>query len=143
MTKTHVEELTDGLSVAQKAIVSRWWRGLQPAERRSLERVVDDEPKLRVIGRFAPPRGGCAEPARIPNVDFYEHLVNHELWLDDGPSFHICTAHSAARAAVSRGLLPASFACPLSDAQCPMRILLDERPGYDVRMGLAGADAGE
>lgn len=68
--------------------------------------------------------------------DFYEYLVNHELCFYGGRTFHICSAHAEARAVVAAGRIPASFPCPRASTDCPMRKLLDEAPGCDVRLSL-------
>jgi hypothetical protein len=68
--------------------------------------------------------------------DFYEYLVNHEIFIDDGPKYHFCSAHPEARAVLSAGHIPAAFRCPRGESACPMRVLLDRRPGRDVRLSL-------
>jgi hypothetical protein len=86
---------------------------------------------VRVVARFVEP-GEVSETAD----DFYEYLVNHEIYIDDGPKFHICTAHPDARAAVAAGHIPAAFRCPRDEGECPMRSLLDLSPGRDVHLTL-------
>jgi hypothetical protein len=84
-----------------------------------------------VVARFVEP-GEVSEPAN----DFYEYLVNHEICIDDGPKYHICSAHPDARAAVGAGYIPAGFRCPRGEKECPMRSLLALCPGRDVRLSL-------
>lgn len=72
-------------------------------------------------------------PSDVPS-DFYEHLVNHELVLDGGPRFHICTAHPHARATVASGRIPPDFACPNASVGCPLRAIADRAGGQLVRL---------
>ena len=71
------------------------------------------------------------------NVDLYEYLVGHELFLVEPRGFHICSAHRAARAAVESGRLTPAFRCPFADRACPMRRLLREANGSTIRFTLA------
>jgi hypothetical protein len=118
------------LSKAQAADVNRWWRNLGSDEQRELRRS-GRRPPVRVVARLVEP-GEVSEPAD----DFYEYLVNHEIYIDDGPKYHICLAHPDARAAVAAGHIPAGFRCPRGEKECPMRTLLDLCPGWDVRLSL-------
>ena len=52
-------------------------------------------------------------------------------------TFHICRAHPKARAAVRAGVVPADFRCPLARDQCPMRKLLNTRPGCAAVLSVA------
>ncbi len=67
-------------------------------------------------------------------IDFYEYLVNHELSLGEMRSYHICTQHEAAAEVVRAGMIPATFACPLGRADCPMRRVLAVEPGRSLRL---------
>jgi hypothetical protein len=127
------------LSPARADEVTQWWRRLAPNERRAL-RADAGRPPPRVVVRFV--EAGHADDDPDASTDFYEHLVNHEIVIDDGPRYHICTAHPAARAAVAAGRIPAAFRCPRgrSDSACPMRGLLDRAPGCDVRFSLLPAE---
>ena len=114
-----------------------WWLGLSEPDRRALRRRL----RLRddvVVARFVEPDD---DEAPVPS-DFYEYLVGHEVYLEDGRSFHICTAHAQARAVVGRGRIPGGFRCPRADAHCPLRRLLAERAGYDCRLMLAARPQG-
>lgn len=126
MGKRVLVALVRGLTQADRGAVERWWRALAPRERASLRL----EPRRRVFGRWVE----ADEPVPEPTVDLYEYLVAHELLLEDGPPMHICTAHPALRRLVRRGRIPASFACPLGRARCPMRALLDEGRGRDLAL---------
>ena len=103
---------------------TEWWRTLSPAQRRSL---CDGgrTPRDVVVVRFVEPGSSEEEPT----ADFYEYLANHEITLDDGRTFHIC---SHARTVVSSGRLPVGFECPRGVSDCPMRRLLDVVPEHDV-----------
>ncbi len=96
-------------------------------------------PLLVLLGRFvdAEPVDDPAEPS-----DFYEYLVAHELYLDDGPKFHICRAHALARARVARGRLSADFVCPIDRSDCPMRKVLDLKAGSDLCVSLGLREGG-
>lgn len=72
-------------------------------------------------------------------VDFYEYLVNHEISLSDTRTYHICTRHEAAAEVVRAGMIPATFACPLGRADCPMRRLLAVEPGRSLRLEVDAA----
>ena len=132
--------LTDRLSRTQTADVARWWAALPGAQRRGLRRLFrkdDARPAMRVVGRFVDPRER-RDHADQPNHDFYEYLVNHELSLADGRTYHICSAHAEARDALVSGELPAAFRCPLARGDCLMRVVLDAAPapGCSLRLSL-------
>jgi hypothetical protein len=122
--------LVRNLTRAEAARVSQWWRGLAPIDQRALRRDAG-RPPVRIVARFVEP-GGDEEASS----DFYEYLVNHEIYLDDGPELRICSAHAEARAVIANGRIPATFGCPRNEKECPMRALLDHRPGCDVRLTL-------
>ncbi|HVH46229.1 MAG TPA: hypothetical protein VM925_27995 [Labilithrix sp.] len=122
-----------GLSLSQMDDVTRWWERLTPAERRSLEVAA----RPRVQARFVEPG---SDDADLAIDDFYEYVVNHELCFYEGKKFHICSAHAEAREVLSAGRIPASFQCPRASTECPMRRLLDQAPGCDVRLSLIGAE---
>ena len=125
--------LTRKLAIVQANEVNRWWQGVTPANRRTLRRDPG-RPPPGVVGLFV--EASEARDAADETTDFYEYLVNHELYLEDGRGFRICSAHPDARSILARGLVPASFACPLENAACPLRRLLDAANGCDVRFSL-------
>lgn len=129
--KRSAEKLSDRACV-RVAEVTEWWRALGPAERRDLCRDAG-RPPARVVARFVE---ADEDLHGSDGDDFYEYLVNHELTLDDGRTFHICSAHPEARAVVAAGRIPATFRCPRGEAVCPMRTLLDRGPGHDVQLSL-------
>ena len=140
--------LTDRLSVTQLSDVSQWWLRLAPGERRSLRRLLADDAtgpaaRGRVLGQFVDAllsRENGNNP-ELGTTDFYEYLVNHELTLEDGRTFHICSAHAEARAVLTAGEIPADFRCPRADAHCPMRAILDLVPDSKVRLSLVREEA--
>ena len=120
--------LTKRLSSAERRDVETWWDDLAPTERGSLRRDVGRGPR-GVVARFVE---AGTEADDVGATDFYEYLVNHEIFLEDGRPFHICSSHPAARARLAAGLIPAGFRCPKGDAACPMRALADAAGGRDV-----------
>ena len=108
-----------------------WWQALTPAQRRTMRRDPG-RPPPGIMGRFVE-AGAHDEHAADGLRDHYEYFVAHEVFLVDRPAFHICSIHAAARATVVKRHLAATFRCPLADARCPMRALLAQAPGCDVR----------
>jgi hypothetical protein len=133
-------QLTKRLSPEQTTDVDRWWQELAPAERWAL-RPNAGRPPARVVVRFVVAGEAELEEGDASTSDFYEYLVNHEVILDDGRCYHICSAHPEARAALAAGRIPAEFRCPFARPTCPMRSLLDEAPGCDVRFSIARPEA--
>jgi hypothetical protein len=158
MTEHRREDVTppprcfrEGLSEVEAKLVQGFWRRLSPRDRRRLAVLYDARAEscsysaerrrdgscawygvpVEVMGRFT----DGPEPDEAP-IDFYEYLVNHELTLDDGPRFHICTRHAAAEAVIRRGFVPAGFTCPLRLAECPMRRALDLGAGRSLVLGV-------
>lgn len=108
-----------------------WWLALAPAERRTL-RKDPGRPPRGIMARFVEAEE-ADEHLADGMRDRYEYLVAHEIFLVDAPSFHICSVHPSARATVAKRRLAAGFRCPLAEAACPMRDLLAQSPGCDVR----------
>jgi hypothetical protein len=121
-----------------------WYAKLSPADRVSLDPPLRDEV---VIARFADvrerrkPRSPSARSEEFSNVDYYEYLVNHEISLEDGRRFHVCSAHPRARAALACGEIPANFECPFAKDGCPMRALLACAPGSAVVLSLESLES--
>jgi len=126
----NAKRFAEKLSDAQTAEVTEWWRRLAPLDRRELRRGAG-RPRTRVVARFVEP-----DDATEVSDDFYEYLVNHEIYIDDGPTYHICSAHPEARAVLTAGRIPKGFRCPRGEEVCPMRALLDQCPGHDVQLSL-------
>jgi hypothetical protein len=128
--------LTKRLPEAHLGDVRRWWRGLAQADRSALAHAPARAPR-GVLARFV--EAGSTDDTSDTTLDFYEYLVNHELYLEDGRTFHICAAHPEARAALARGVVPAGFVCPRADAACPMRALVGLAGGRDVQLSLVAS----
>jgi len=125
--------LTRGLSTPQRWEFDQWWKTLGDNDRYALRQHAG-RPPAGVTARFID--GEPLDDDGDENVDFYEYLVNHELWLEDGRKFHICSAHPEARARLRCGRIPATFQCPLASAACPMRALLNAANGSHVQLAL-------
>src|SRR5689334_13907513 len=121
-------KLTRKLTTKQLEDVRRWWHSLSRKERDSLR---EERFPSEICARFEEP--GEEEALEIPD-DFYEYVVAHELTLWPTRTFTICSAHEEARVVVAHGLIPADFVCPLSKVDCPMRVLLAEAAGKNVRL---------
>lgn len=117
-----------GMSLEQRIVAEKWFRGLSRKKRELLRRVrARDEV---VVARYVEPDEAPDDEDGARNL--YEYLVNHEI-LEVIQVFRICTAESAAREVLDRRHLPVAFTCPRSDKNCPMRQLLAQCPGHDVR----------
>jgi len=114
-----------------------WWQGLSVQDRRLLRRRLRSRDEV-VVARFVETDG---DDLPLPS-DFYEYLVGHEVYLEDGRTFHICSAHPQARAAIEQGLIPRDFLCPRAEASCPLRQLLAERPGLSCLLRLGARPKG-
>jgi hypothetical protein len=134
----------------QQAVVS-WWSSLTEDNRRMVATLCDErqekcffglipvdadrEAPVVLGGRFVPhdDAAGWAEW----HAEYFDHLLNNpELVLVDAPvvrTFHICTAHTAAREALAAGRIPADFFCPLGSPDCPLRRLLGVAPGKSLQ----------
>ena len=123
------------LTERQSEEIAAFWRDLAPAERRRLSRRAS--PPVAVMARFEDPEARTDDD---DISDFYEYLVNHEVFLEDGRRFHICTAHPAARSAVARGVIDARFECPRGELACPMTTLTGAANGRAVRLRLVALD---
>ncbi|WP_038168403.1 hypothetical protein [Verrucomicrobium sp. BvORR106] len=120
--------------------VERWWEDLDESGRRDVielwqETASAGPVEVRVSGVFVD-RGELGDDSGFWHNDFYEYLVNNEIYLLDPIQAHVCTRHPLARAAVQRGLIPDDFECPFSNGNCPMRGLLERDPGRSIRLGV-------
>jgi len=114
-----------------------WWQGLSAHDKRWFRQRLRDRDQV-VVARFVETD---ADDVPSPS-DFYEYLVGHELYLEDGRALHICSAHPQARAVLEQGLIRRDFRCPRAEEACPMRQLLAQRPGYDCLLTLAARPKG-
>jgi hypothetical protein len=149
------------LSAENAAPVVSWWDALTDADRSELLTLWDrrgNDCRFNLAAHGDDPQGWH----RLPLVqgeftdesqpgddwvpDWIDHLLsNPEVWVWAAHrvvvlrTFHICTAHPAARAVIRAGFIPAGFVCPLGSAECPMRKLLDLAPGWSLRLVRHGA----
>jgi hypothetical protein len=121
------------VTLGERLEIRKWWRALPWRERHAMRPCEGRAPR-GVTARFVEDSGTDDE-----GLDFYEYLVNHDIVLDDGRRFHICSAHPQARQVLASGLLPAGFRCPIGRDECPMRAILAVSPGRHVRLALAPA----
>lgn len=119
------------LALRRRENVEGFWKRLSPRDREELRRAAR-RLDSRVFVRFVEP-GDDEVPS---SDDFYEYLVNHEVYLEDTTPRHICAAHAEARRVLSRGHVPHDFRCPRADLACPMRVLLANCPGRDAKLRL-------
>ncbi|MDB6109161.1 MAG: hypothetical protein JWR69_911 [Pedosphaera sp.] len=133
--------LSETLSEFGVPAVDQWWAGLdEPARGEVIQLWLDASSGQPAVPYVSARFVDATDPEESPELwhdDFYEYLVNHEVYLLYQYRFHICTQHPAARAAVASGFIPADFACPLAHQDCPMRQLLQLAPGRAVRLRLA------
>ncbi len=117
--------------------IDEWWAGLDSTSRSEALRLwgacqeSGTEPEVCVEGSFT---GSEEDAAGFWHNDYYAYLVNHEMYLLDGPKFHICTRHPVAEAAVRAGRIPHDFDCPLASTDCPMRRILGTHPGRTLKL---------
>jgi hypothetical protein len=119
--------------------VRTWWCALTPSARRTLRQQGKRAPVGVLVRHVADPseqdnrwRTSALEHAE----NLYEYLVNHEITIPEPRSFHICTAHPQARAALRAGVLSPTFVCPREEEACPMRTLLDLQPGSSLQFSI-------
>lgn len=123
-------------------VAERWWAALPEADRRCVAGLWDERLEVCFFAPQADDAGHADGWEQVPAVEggrfvpsdddgrgewspgYFEHLLQHpELVLAYEPArrvFHICTEHSAARACLAAGRVPADFACPVGAAACPM-----------------------
>ena len=147
--------VVQGLSATELNLVNHWWIQLAEAERTELAAQWDAKKdscasapstegsnggtksriSIQVCGNFVDEELQETED-EFPN-DFYEYLVNHEIFLVDlQRTFHICTRHPEAQRAIRRGRIPAGFSCPFRSQECPMRALLSLAGRHAVALDL-------
>jgi hypothetical protein len=118
--------------------IDDWWEHLDEPSRSEALRLWQDcrhsenELSIRVEARFV--EQPDEETAEFWHSDYYDYLVNHEVYLLDAKKFHICTRHPVAAAAVRAGVIPHDFRCPFQSSDCPMQKLLSRAPGKSIRL---------
>lgn len=142
------ELFREALSNAGMPAIDEWWNLLGEYARQEMLSLWQDcqgqhhqltiQAEASIVDEPDPSDGNF-----WPN-DFYEYLVNHELYYHNTPVFHICTQHPAAQDIARKGILPHDFSCPLARPDCPMMKLLAKSRGRSVRFKLSvsvgGAD---
>lgn len=144
-------QFADAVAPSQLEGVECWWASLSAEIRQELVDSLDARWDSRQFIKTG--SNGSTQWHRIPariqarfsevdeddhgtwHSDFYDYLVNHEVYLTDlRQTFHICTRHPIAEAAVRSGRIPSDFNCPFAHAGCPMRLLLTQGNGCAIRL---------
>ena len=134
-------EFLEKCSEDERAGVESWWRGLNNDSRSDVCMLLDRRNDSRAFV-FCEDEQGNRAWHRLPLVDedlpsdnpddyerewqleHFEHLLAHpELMIASDAvirTFHICTAHPAARQVVENGELAKSFSCPVGAVDCPI-----------------------
>ncbi|MCE9526155.1 MAG: hypothetical protein K8R36_08890 [Planctomycetales bacterium] len=132
----------DKCTDAERSDIETWWQSLHNdsqsdvrvlLDRRNDSRAyiyADDESGRRdwhvlPIGDDDLPFDDPEEYEREWQADYFQHLLDHpELAISPDAvvrTFHICTAHPAARRVAVDGELTSDFQCPVHDDDCPIR----------------------
>lgn len=147
MTKTSISLLLrEALSDFGEA-ARHWWAHLDERQRADIIELWESAqhtgqpPEAYVCAETVAERESdepdeSTEPGTRWDNDFYQYLVNHELYLERDKAFHICTQHPQAKAAIQSGTIPAGFACPLANHDCPMEHLLSAAGRKSLRLNL-------
>lgn len=132
-----------GVPPVHRPRVVAWWQRLDPISRADLvARWVRprpfDEPEVELLGVFVD--DVMAREDELDNAmwsrDFREYVTAHEelVFHVGDRSFHICRAHSTARAVVEVGVIPTGFACPLGRSACPFVEARSTRPDAPMHL---------
>lgn len=127
----------EALSNAGMVAIDEWWKQLDELARAEALRLWHDcgqsesELSVRVEARFIEEQ---EEDVGFWHSDYYDYLVNHEIYLFKVPGAHICTRHPVAEAAARAGIIPHDFSCPFGSTDCPMRRLLAVSPGRSLKL---------
>lgn len=144
-TMTLPTMLREALTKAGLRAIDEWWAHLDTFSRSEVLhlwnecRQTESGLAIRVEALVASDRD--EETGDFWHCDYYDYLVNHEIYLLDPPSFHICTRHPVAAAAVRAGFIPHDFTCPLQSGDCAMRRILAHSPGKSLRLRVSVARA--
>jgi hypothetical protein len=131
----------EALASAGLRAIDEWWAHLDAPSRSEALQLwhecsqAESGLAVRVEARFAEDHEEKA--GEFWHSDFYDYLVNHELYFFRERSFHICTRHPKVAGAVRAGFIPHDFTCPLESGDCAMRRLLALSPGKSVRLGVS------
>jgi len=131
----------EALSNAGMLTIDNWWAHLDEISRREALRLWHDcsheesNLEIRVEARFI--ENPKEESAEFWQSDYYDYLVNHEIYLFDVKGAHICTRHPVAAAAARAGIVRHDFHCPFQSEACPMRNLVSRAPGKSLRLSVS------
>ena len=143
-------DLRAALPEGAEPVAERWWASLPESDRQRIAELWDNRLEVHFFSPQADDTGHVDGWEQVPPVTggrfvphdndgrsewgpgYFEHLLQHpELVLAYDPpqrTFHIgCTRHSAARACLMAGAVPAEFVCPVGSAACPLRPLRGSR----------------
>ncbi|ABC27338.1 hypothetical protein HCH_00428 [Hahella chejuensis KCTC 2396] len=140
----------EGVVPARHGEVEDWWARLgdslqseiiafwQGDADSPLQKTIANVREYLVVSRLHEENEQDAElELDYPNREFYEYLVNHEIYLDVfDKRFHICRAHKAIREKLLLGRLPTDFVCPFMRSECVVRQALERFGGGDIRLRL-------
>ena len=139
--------------VVENESVRLWWERLPPDTQNELENLWDARSEKVAHART---QTGWAdlpielreddneediEDWRLARRQWVEYVVNQEAtdFYVVPPPRHICRAHPAARAVLTRGILEPGFECPMGrSTRCPMRGLLQLADGRPVLLETPG-----
>jgi hypothetical protein len=144
-TRRALPTLAPTATAYDRDLAGAWWAQLTEAQRDELSALYDarhEKPgwtsatpdgqwaRIPVVFRA---RWGDPETSREDEMwrrDFLEYCNGHEVgaWIRTAyaRTVHVaCAAHPAAREVLRNGVLRRDFPCPLRDARCPLRGLLD------------------
>lgn len=138
LPETFLDKCTD----AERSDIESWWQSLNDDSQSDVRILLDRRNDSRAyiyagddsgerdwhilpIGDDDLPFDDPQEYEREWQLDYFQHLLDHpELVLSRDAvirTFHICTAHPAARRVATDGQLTCDFQCPVNDADCPIR----------------------
>ena len=128
----------EALANAGMKAIEEWWAHLDASSRSEALQLWHDCSQresgvtVRVEAEFTDDQDEVTDD--FWHSDYYDYLVNHEIYLFSVAGVHICTQQPEAAAAVRAGIIPHGFTCPLQTANCPMRRVLALSPGKSLRL---------
>ena len=128
----------EALARAGLRAIDEWWAHLDASSRSEALHLWHECSQaefglaVRVEALFADDH--AKETGDFWHSDYYDYLVNHEIYLFNVPGVHVCTQHPVAATAVRAGFIPHDFSCPLQAENCAMRRLLSHSPGRSLRL---------
>ncbi|MHA3771777.1 hypothetical protein ACXR0O_09605 [Verrucomicrobiota bacterium sgz303538] len=130
----------EAMSSLGEDMINAWWAGLDEGARADVVEFwynsTNGQPAIATVVGRVNPVNETAEREFWHN-DFYEYLINHELYFVEPRPFHVCTEHHIARQAVRSGYINGDFQCPLGRETCPMRTILHYTCGQSISLSLA------